>query len=78
MQLIELKECLLTQGFELEIAPTVITKIAELGFSQEFGARPLKRAIQQYIIVPLSQAILKHPDHKKLTVQVSSDKITVN
>lgn len=78
LQLIELKERLLTQGFELEIAPTVITKIAELGFSQEFGARPLKRAIQQYIIVPLSQAILKHPDHKKLTVQISGDKITVN
>jgi len=78
LQLIELKARLLAQGIELDINPEVITKISELGFSQEFGARPLKRAIQQYIIVPLSQAILKNPEHQKLTVQIVDDKITVN
>ncbi|HLB40676.1 MAG TPA: hypothetical protein VJJ83_02705, partial [Candidatus Babeliales bacterium] len=77
LQLQELLVRLREQGFAVEIEPAVITKIAELGFTPEFGARPLKRAIQQQIVVPLSQAILKQPTVKQLTVKLVHDKIVV-
>ncbi len=54
-----------------------IKEIAKLGYVQEFGARPLKRAIQEHIAVPISQYLLKKPDTKKINVTVKNKKIIV-
>lgn len=69
IQLDELIKRMAEQNITLTIAPTVIKEIAQLGYEPEFGARPLKRAIQQHIIVPLSQYKLTHPD--AITIKVS-------
>lgn len=61
----------------MTVKPKVETFIAQKGFVKEFGARPLKRAIQEYITVPLSQFLLKHPDTKTVTVDVKNDAITI-
>ena len=42
----------------LYIAPAALAKIAKVGFDPVFGARPLKRAIQQEIENPLAKEIL--------------------
>jgi ATP-dependent Clp protease ATP-binding subunit ClpB len=42
----------------LKIDPNIIPWISATGWDPQFGARPLKRAIQEYIEVPLSQVIL--------------------
>ncbi len=50
-------------GFTLEITPEARDFIAEKGYDVQFGARPLKRAIQQYLEDPLSEAILRNETH---------------
>jgi ATP-dependent Clp protease ATP-binding subunit ClpC len=45
-------------GFKLELTPKAKTFIGEKGYDQQFGARPLHRAIQKYLEDPLAEEIL--------------------
>src|SRR5690606_12992989 len=45
-------------GFDLELTEEVKKLIAEKGYDQQFGARPLHRAIQKYLEDPLAEEIL--------------------
>jgi len=47
-----------TLGFYLELTPSAKKFIAEKGYDQAFGARPLHRAIQKYLEDPLAEEIL--------------------
>jgi ATP-dependent Clp protease ATP-binding subunit ClpC len=49
---------LTTLGFSLELTPEAKSFIAEKGYDQQFGARPLHRAIQKYLEDPLAEEIL--------------------
>lgn len=64
-------------GITLNIPDSVIDFIADKGFIEEFGARPMKRAIKQYLIVPISQYILKNPDIRTISTDVSNDIIII-
>ncbi len=44
---------------KLEVSPAALTELAKVGFDPVFGARPLKRAIQQRIENPVSKLILQ-------------------
>jgi len=66
------------KDIKVTISDAVLDFISKEGFEPEFGARPLKRAIQQYIIVPTSQYLLQHPDTKTIHIDYSDEKITVN
>ena len=46
------------QGFELRWTPAAIQYLAKVGYDPEFGARPVKRAIQDYVLNDLSKKIL--------------------
>lgn len=78
LQMHELVERLSQKAITLTVSSAALEHIAELGYEKEFGARPLKRAIQQYISVPVSQFLLKHPDAKAIDVGVANGAITVN
>ncbi len=65
------------QDISVTISNDVIKTIAHLGYSPEFGARPLKRAIQTHIAIPISQYILKHPGGKKIDIKVKKDLIVI-
>ena len=43
----------------LEVSPAALSEIAKVGFDPVFGARPLKRAIQQQIENPVARLILE-------------------
>ena len=45
-------------GYEIELTPEATDFIAEKGFDKDFGARPLKRAIQKYIEDPMAEEII--------------------
>ena len=45
-------------GYKVELRDSLLGHLAEVGFDPVFGARPLKRAIQQEVENPLAQAIL--------------------
>ena len=59
IQLQHLAVRLQEQDFTLNIADEAIDVLGEAGFDPVYGARPLKRAIQQYLENPLAQMILK-------------------
>jgi ATP-dependent Clp protease ATP-binding subunit ClpB len=58
IQLKSLMGRLESQGFEVEVSEELLTKLVHAGFDPVYGARPLKRAIQQKVENPLAQALL--------------------
>ena len=55
IQLGDLAHRMKERHISLTIDKSAVKHLAELGYSPEFGARPLKRVIQQSVVVPLSQ-----------------------
>jgi ATP-dependent Clp protease ATP-binding subunit ClpB len=59
LQVEHLRSRLLTQQLHLQVATEVLDKLGEAGFDPVYGARPLKRAVQQLIENPLAQELLQ-------------------
>ncbi|EPY1010868.1 ATP-dependent chaperone ClpB [Vibrio vulnificus] len=67
-------------GYQLEVSDKALDLIAQVGFDPVYGARPLKRAIQQSIENPLAKSILAGsvlPD-KKIQLIVNNDQIVAH
>ncbi|WP_272694859.1 ATP-dependent chaperone ClpB [Providencia sp. PROV144] len=77
IQLARLYKRLEEHGYEVSATPAALEKIGEAGFDPIFGARPLKRAIQQEIENPLAQEILsgKLLPGKPVILDVENDEI---
>jgi ATP-dependent Clp protease ATP-binding subunit ClpB len=58
IQLGQLKKRLLDRNLELTLDNSALDRLSEAGYDPVYGARPLKRAIQQQVENPLAQAIL--------------------
>ena len=58
LQMKNVQQMLLAQGFTLDWTPKAIDYLADVGFDPEFGARPVKRAIQRYVLNDLSKSLL--------------------
>ena len=58
LQIRKVQEMLEPQGFKLEVTPQAIDYLAQEGYDPEFGARPVKRAIQQLVLNDLSKKLL--------------------
>ena len=58
LQIRKVQEMLEPQGFKLEVTPQAISYLAQEGYDPEFGARPVKRAIQQLVLNDLSKKLL--------------------
>ena len=59
IQIQKLKNRLMDRNIELAVSDSALKLIADKGYDPIYGARPLKRVIQQYIENPLSMEILK-------------------
>ena len=72
-------------GYQLELTPEALDFIADKGFDKQYGARPLKRAIQKYVEDLLAEEIIngniqendvllmdKIPDEEGLKVTVKN------
>jgi len=57
-------------GYQLKIAAGARDYIAERGFDANFGARPLKRAIQKYLEDPMAEVLIKANLHEGDCIQV--------
>ena len=75
IQLKVLKERLAKLELDLEVSEQALAELAKVGFDPVFGARPLKRAIQQRIENPLSKALLEGQFPPKSVIEVSVDPI---
>lgn len=75
IQLRILEQRLAKMDLELKVSDTALAELAKVGFDPVFGARPLKRAIQQRIENPLSKLILEGRFPPKSRIPVDVDPI---
>ncbi|WP_162063380.1 ATP-dependent chaperone ClpB [Vibrio taketomensis] len=80
IQLLRLSKRMEERGFHMEVSEKALDLIAQVGFDPVYGARPLKRAIQQSVENPLAKAILSGrvvPD-KTIKLIVHNDQIVAH
>jgi len=59
IQIQRIQERLRERRLRLELTPLAKQRLVQLGYDPAYGARPLRRAIQRYILDPLAQKILE-------------------
>lgn len=76
----QLKKRLSEQGIDFELTEAAKDKITDLGFDPEYGARPLRRALQKQVEDRLSEELLKGTIVKgqKAIIDVKDDEFFVN
>ena len=77
LQLSSVTKMLKEAGITLEVTDKAIDFIASEGFDPEFGARPVKRAIQRYLLNDLSKKILAGSVDRNKPVIVDSENNTL-
>jgi ATP-dependent Clp protease ATP-binding subunit ClpE len=65
------------QGIELSVTDAAKKRLAELGYNPEFGARPLRRVLEEKVEDKISDLLLDHSTAKKMTVAENNGTITV-
>ena len=77
LQMNAVKKMLEPQGFTLNVSPAAISLLADEGFDTEFGARPVKRAIQRMVLNDLSKKILSDEvsREKPITIDAADNKL---
>jgi len=78
MQLENVKRMLAENNVNLEISEKAIDWLSQAGFDPQFGARPIKRAIQRHLLNELSKQIIAQniDQNKMLLVDVNENKLT--
>jgi len=64
---------------DFHFSDAVVDAIVRLGYEPQYGARPLKRAIQRHLLVPLAEALNQHSggSHRRAQVDVHKDRIRI-
>ncbi len=68
-------------GLEVQFLPELINHLASIGFDKRYGARPLQRALENHVVMPVAKWMLENPIDKKgrLTVGWSDrNQLTIN
>ena len=73
IQLEKLKEMLNEGGIDITVTAGAINWLAESGFDPQYGARPLKRAIQKYLLNVLSKEILSGKISRESRVTIDAN-----
>lgn len=78
-ELRKLKSRLADKGMGLELNDKAREFLIDKGYNPDFGARPLRRAIEQYIEDPISESLLRgdNGDKIKITKNKSKDKLDI-
>jgi len=73
LQINAVKRMLEPQGFTLDVTPATINWLAEEGYDPEFGARPVKRAIQRYVLNDMSKKILSEEVSREKPIVIDAN-----
>ena len=73
LQVAGIGKLLAEQGVTLSVADSAVSLVAEAGFDPEFGARPVKRALQRLLLNDLSKALLAGTVDKEKPIVVEAD-----
>ncbi|KPK80575.1 MAG: Clp protease ClpC [Bacteroides sp. SM23_62_1] len=74
IELAGLYDRITTLGYQIKITEEAKDFIVEKGYDIQFGARPLKRAIQKYLEDPMAEVIIEASMHEGDTIEVGFDK----
>jgi ATP-dependent Clp protease ATP-binding subunit ClpC len=64
------REGLVKNNLQLTWTDAVVDHLAEHGFDRRYGARPLQRAIEKRIVIPLSRELIAHPEYRDQTLRI--------
>ena len=80
IELEKLKNRLKELGYEIKISPKAITFLCDKGFDKKYGARPLKRAIQNYVEDLIAEEIVKSTikEGGKFKIECNKDNSKLN
>jgi ATP-dependent Clp protease ATP-binding subunit ClpC len=67
------REGLARRGVSVRWSPEVVDRLAELGFDPRYGARPLKRAVEQHVVAPLAALLAKAGTGAPKSIHLSVD-----
>jgi len=75
IQLSDVLERAKSRGLKLELDEKAIKFLISQGFNQDYGARPLRRAIERFIEDPLAEEVLRLGEdiHKKFNISVDGE-----
>jgi len=73
LQLNSVKKMLAQNGIALEFTDAALTFISDKGFDPQFGARPVKRVIQKYVLNELSKELLGGKINKDRSITIDSN-----
>ena len=73
LQIESIKAMLAENDIRLEASDAAIRFISKAGFDPDFGARPIKRAIQRYLLNDLSKQLLAGAVDKERAIKVDAD-----
>lgn len=73
LQMNVVRKMLESQGFNISITPAAINYLADEGYDPEFGARPVKRAIQRCVLNDLSRKILADEVSREKPIVIDAD-----
>jgi ATP-dependent Clp protease ATP-binding subunit ClpC len=76
VELVHLYKRIIELGYKLQLSTEAKDFISDKGFDANYGARPLKRAIQKYLEDPLAEEIIKAELVEGDTIDVQFDKET--
>jgi len=73
LQFTQVAKLLKTQGVEISISDRAVDHLADVGFDPLFGARPIKRAMQRFVLNDLSKKLLADEVDKEKPILVDFD-----
>lgn len=73
MQIASVQRLLQSSGIELNVTAEATNFLAQAGFDPEFGARPVKRAIQRLVLNQLSKDIIAQKVNREKPITISTD-----
>ncbi|MBF2594102.1 ATP-dependent Clp protease ATP-binding subunit [Listeria welshimeri] len=74
LMLLDLNTMLKQEGVTIDVSSEVKEHLIELGYDAKFGARPLRRTIQEHLEDAIADNLINHPDAKNLLATLNDDK----
>ncbi|WP_311408041.1 ATP-dependent Clp protease ATP-binding subunit [Liquorilactobacillus uvarum] len=78
LMLNDVNDMLAQQSLTISVTPEVKTKLVDMGYNPQMGARPLRRVIQEQIEDKVADYYLDHPDVKDFKALLQNDNIVVS
>lgn len=74
LMLVDLNAMLAQEGVTIDVSKEVKEQLIELGYDPKFGARPLRRTIQEHLEDAIADSLIDQPEAKNLTATLNEDK----